>query len=710
MKRLLLLAALMGTMLTQTGQVRQRTGVTSDNVVKEKLTPQVRAARKARSTACMPSKATRAGEDVDVTVRVDIDDDGWDDFANLIAFRLDTQGKPEVYKADLGPTHRLFEDGTFTFTLPAGTYDILACGHTEREEPFRDGFYMIIKEGVKIGEVTELSYNVEEAAKRVTFVQCGPDGKEIDIPKGGTGECYTMIDWKGFNIYRDHCGKNEASNFQDIFINEIPQNFTFTRLDLGTTTKGILTFVAPVDFTTDTIKAGTANWQSAQMNFADCPLYTRFKEWEKSKTSKTSAIVWSIIMDDDRLDLRGNLLTNPELPTNIIYSWVPEGYGNHFEYMVYPEGDAIAADFSAGFYGLGFRRSATGDKLSQIGRNFKNQRLMGNVFAYGDNYLLTPSNPRYSGVMPTATLANCVPATILLPMPSGVWEYDFFGRHGEDMVLDACDLATVTRKNKFYTDVMGSRSPSDIKIWINDSLMCDTREAFAKFKFGEGKYKVELGTANVLIDGTIPGSNSTVMEFDGGREKLRPTLTALQMRDKNDSVTDRFEHADGYVEFFCGAFTAHSNQELRINYCSVSELKDVELSYSPAGKDQWYPILTEEVPELFFMPGYGYCFRGPLSAVNVASDNKWYDLRVRITAADGSYQQQTIAPAFRIETADGSGIESIGSDNTTTMPADIYNLSGTVIARGVSSGSVWTLQPGIYIVRQGERVRKVAVK
>ena len=71
----------MGTMLTQTGQVRQRTGVTSDNVVKEKLTPQVRAARKARSTACMPSKATRAGEDVDVTVRVDIDDDGWDDFA-----------------------------------------------------------------------------------------------------------------------------------------------------------------------------------------------------------------------------------------------------------------------------------------------------------------------------------------------------------------------------------------------------------------------------------------------------------------------------------------------------------------------------------------------------------------------------------------------------------------------------------------------------
>ena len=96
--------------------------------------------------------------------------------------------------------------------------------------------------------------------------------------------------------------------------------------------------------------------------------------------------------------------------------------------------------------------------------------------------------------------------------------------------------------------------------------------------------------------------------------------------------------------------------------------------------------------------------------MNVASDNKWYDLRVRITAADGSYQQQTIAPAFRIETADGSGIESIGSDNTTTMPADIYDLSGTVIARGVSSGRVWTLRPGIYIMRQGERVRKVAVK
>lgn len=698
-------------MLPLAGLARPTAGVITDKVVKEKLTPEVRAARKALTAAAAPAAAaTRADGDVTVTVNVDIDDDGWDDFANLIAYRLDSKGLPEVYKADLGVPPRLFEDKTFTFTLPAGTYDILACGHTEREEPFRDGFYILIKEGVNIGEVTELNYNVEDAKKRVTFVQCGPDGKEISIPKGGTGECYTMIDWHGFNIYRDHCGKNEATNFQDIFINEVPKNFTFTRTDMGTTTKGILTYVTPVDFTTDTIKAGATGWQSAQMDFASSPLYTKFQDWEKTKNNQSSAIAWSLIIDDDRLDIRGHLLTNAELPTNILYSWTPEGYNNHFEYMLYASGNSIAADFSAAFFSLGFRRSPSGDKLRQVGRNFKNQRLMGNVFAYGDNYLLTPSNPRYSGVVPQATLANCSPAAILLPMPSGVWEYDFFGRHGEDMVLDACDLATVTRKNKFYTEVMGSKSPSNINIWVNDSLMCDTREAFAKFKFIDGKYRVELGTDNVLIDGEVPGFNKTVMEFNGGKGQLRPTLTALQLRDKDDNVTDRFEHADGYVEFYCGAFTGHSNSELRINYCTVSPLKSVDLWYAPAGTDKWAPIIAEEVPELFFMPGYGYCFRGQLSAVNVASANKWYDLRVKITASDGSYQEQTLGSAFKLENADGSGVEGVETDSYLALPADIYSLSGTLVAKGVRPEAVWNLQAGIYIVRQGSESRKVAVK
>jgi len=150
------------------------------------------------------------------------------------------------------------------------------------------------------------------------------------------------------------------------------------------------------------------------------------------------------------------------------------------------------------------------------------------------------------------------------------------------------------------------------------------------------------------------------------------------------------------MEFYVGDFDFND-----ANYKSVASLcgkPEVKLEYAPFGTEDFEELEAVEAPELFFMPGYGYCMRAPLEGVSRASDNKWYAIRVTLTDEAGNSNVQTITPAFRVENP-SSGVAG-------TMQADadcyeVYSVDGYRIGCFAGREGLRTLTPGLYIVRHG---------
>ena len=82
----------------------------------------------------------------------------------------------------------------------------------------------------------------------------------------------------------------------------------------------------------------------------------------------------------------------------------------------------------------------------------------------------------------------------------------------------------------------------------------------------------------------------------------------------------------------------------------------------------------EEVPELFFLPGFGNFFRGSLAGVTGEALNGWFDLKIKLTDAVGNWQEQVISPAFRIDDLAYSNVATVGSDNAHEVAR--YSLDG----------------------------------
>lgn len=653
-------------------------------------------------------------ESVTLTVNVTIDEDSYDDFSNLLALQV-VDGQLVYHMADLGPMHRLFGSGSFKFTLPAGIYDFMAVGHRENDEGSHCGTYIIYNENVRVYADSVINYKPEDAVLHTTFLRRGPEGQimTFDDLEGTPKNCYqgdqtNTIDYKGFNLYKDNYTSN-LEDFFDFWINARTSSLVLSHMDLVCSDLGIVTYVMPVDFSSEKIIPGTSNWQSANMEFAPTPMNTKYQAWgAESKNKLYYGTKFSTLINGELLDTAWLSLDKSQIKTGTILSWIPDGYNNKFELLVTPVGDVVGAPMKYNVEALPFRRAKEGIQLYQVGRNFMMQNLAVWSLRYsGDDVSLNSTNPRYSGTLGSALLANSTPAFVTIPLPSGMFEYSYIGRYGENLALDAAEMSANRNIGKTFLEYLDGYQTNDIKITINGEVACENRAAFDKFKYPDGKYKVEVTMPNVLIDGEIAGSNLTVMEFENKTPSpARPTVTALQFRTIADTVSDRFHSSnDGYLELYAGNFTAKTNPDLKYAYCDVDALAEITVEYSPAGKSLWEKLPVEEIPELFFMPGFGYCYRGSLSAVNRPSDNKWYDLRIKVANSAGAYQQQILSSAFRIEDTTDASVENISGADSERQTVHIYTIDGRVI-----NGSVKELPAGIYLVRKGNSTSKHIVK
>lgn len=219
-----------------------------------------------------------------------------------------------------------------------------------------------------------------------------------------------------------------------------------------------------------------------------------------------------------------------------------------------------------------------------------------------------------------------------------------------------------------------------------------------------GVFDISLVNKNVEVDG-LDAKNEATIHFDmGADDKEAPSLQMLWFKDKDNKIVDRFAKAeDGTLEFAGGDFNFHFVSEQSMWYDIAEQM--VAVSYSPYNKNEWAALEVEEIPENFFMPGFGYFYRGSLKDVEGQGEKGWFDLKIRLEDAAGNWQEQVISPAFRIDDLVDTGIEN-NNQYTTTNKQEVYDLMGRCIGNNLS-----TSNKGISIVRRANGdVRKVVNK
>ena len=254
-----------------------------------------------------------------------------------------------------------------------------------------------------------------------------------------------------------------------------------------------------------------------------------------------------------------------------------------------------------------------------------------------------------------------------------------------------------------YGEIVTGYVTTDIR--YNDELITDnclTRDEdmynFAAMGLPDGVITAHFETHNAVVDG-LQGKNVTDVYYDQRQQDwTAPTMQMLLFKDREGNIIDRFTTADeGILEFAGGDFNYHKDASGYWFECSE---QTVEVSYSPYDADEWASLEVNEVPGEFYMPGFGYFYRGSLQGVTGNSETGWYDLKIKLTDPSGNWQEQVISPAFRIGEGGYTGIETVNSD------------SGTEVARYTIEGrAISAPQAGVNIVKMSDgTVKKVLVK
>ncbi len=229
-----------------------------------------------------------------------------------------------------------------------------------------------------------------------------------------------------------------------------------------------------------------------------------------------------------------------------------------------------------------------------------------------------------------------------------------------------------------------------------------------------GKYVFTIENDNAMVD-DMPSLNTTVISVDASKpDHEPPSLTMVTFRDGEDRINDHFKTpGEGVLEFTAVDFSSAINS-YGLPYLSALPLESVKVEYSPMGEDKFKELAVEEIPDLYYMPEFGYFFRGSLASVTDYSENGWFTLRFTVADGMGNTQVQTLEPAFKIDSAmtaveeitDDSGLSITSEGVTACGEILIYDSMGRIVRRGEGNVSTIGLS-GVHVVKTGITTTKI---
>lgn len=506
---------------------------------------------------------------------------------------------------------------------------------------------------------------------------------------------YFITDWS-MTLFQD--GMSQIMSNQS-------DGVKFIQFQVSNTTKyGILSALVPVDLTADAVGSDGDNWQVAEITGAPTPINLKYAELFPGNPYTMGRVMTLIDKSYRRINgvgVYGNCNAGK------VGLWKPKDYKGQYNIAALPLLDPLNGDLT----------SINGQPIF-MGENGLQQAGLNMYFnmGYGIKTSATPvfanSNPRYQRI-PTTQFGNYAPVLVTVPTKGNAFTFTFAGHWGEEYTIDNFDIferypQNLAEKYNMVTNcVVIKRDGQEV---VSD------RRGFTSFNdWQNGKYEIEISTDNIIIDGNIKGLTKGTLEYTGnGQNQPLPTVNALQFRNLDDDVSDRFAiPSDGRVCVYAGAMYARETYPDGTNVFGNAGVKSITLEYSATGENTFEALEVKPDHSKDFMPGFGEYYEASLASVSQVSENKWYDLRITVTDNNDSKQVQTIAPAFQIEQISGVGV--IGSDNCDPLirvegrdivcdgNAKIYNATGALC------GSK-NLTPGLYVVTIGKYSKKIIIK
>lgn len=603
----------------------------------------------------------------------------------------------------------------FSFDIPAGTYDLVAMiDDDEAAERI-----ILFKENVEVkAGMEKIVFEPREATVSTRVSHVDSKGNTLTLPSYTQphnckyADFIDFLEYDGVYIWAGETLAQMECNYI-LSTNNPNTRFSLYRSDIIGASDEFVSCVFPVDFTQPVCGPTSAEgWQVFDEEFAKTPVIDAYDTYffdRHGEYDYFTFVTRSICLGNEWWGSTGLGVFEMYCNSSRVALWEPKGYNGQLRVAISPSSNVFSGDDSC-IQGLPLLRGE--NELQQIGLNI-GSGTKSSVFL-GTSTAKTIDNQysRYAGKHASGTRANATPLLFAVSDMSGFY-YTYKGRFGEEESLQSFNLFE-SMDNAATIEIIGGQ-PSEIKIYANDELICPNRKALKNTKWVSGAdHKAVITLNNVLIDKTIRGNNTATVCWN--REKgngFAPSFSSMQMRNKADEVTDRFySAADGVLEFTVADFTLQHNSRQGFFYYEIEPVESVKAEYAPHGSVDFSEIPVQEIPELFFSPGYGYFYRGSLEGVDRLAPGGWYDLRLTVRDADGAYCEQIISHAFNIESL--SGVKSVSADSAPGYVIDGRNIE---VSDGVriysASGALCTgknLLPGIYIVSNGISSIKVAIK
>lgn len=606
---------------------------------------------------------------------------------------------------------------TCVFQVPAGTYD--AAVNFWSKEHSTWGY--LFKEQFEVNSDMSVTLSEQEITETIVFYPTLKDGRKATLP--------VMVDWEtgemdssnatadyiglDYILYRDGCEPFCTGVLQDRYqtdaegglkfcTNKTSDKYNIAALAFVKNNDGNIevTFSDIKGFTTKTAQSYNKDFVEYKApDFFHTPLYD--KEGIEGLTTLVGAVYWK---DDYQLgggglymekvpkievaqqpmpDIKVAVMTgNVDVDKFVEYEMDGKIYKERLTSVV----KSLPAVYNDGKWNYVNRgHSECGNFSYQIPEQ-------GEVVEY-------PGHPRFSFSADeiNGKMANSAPLLITMQQINKYGDYTFrmadpqayIGRYGEVRLPDRLNLSTVV--NLDGKKVFDSADGTSYNEWLFNH----------DFEGPAGVMDITFENRNVMVDKVVEGSNIAHLHYDeNSADGIAPTPQMLMFRNTRDEITDRFEKAeDGVIELACADFVWHNEGEPAEGYNKfyfTAQPCDVKVEAAAYQTDNFKEIAVEEVPELFFMPGFGYFYRGSLAGVEANSANSWYDLRLTVADAAGNYLTQTLSPAFAI--GEYAAITTVSAADTAT-PAEYFTLQGVRVANP---------EPGqLLIRRKGNSVAKI---
>ncbi len=634
-------------------------------------------------------KAPRLASESDVTVKPTVTTASGEQIIFAGAVRT-VDGSVEVYGGeDWG-------DGIEEFTLPAGTYTFFVYGVTKRSA----GSIFLVKENVAVGEGFEISFDTADAVNQIDIVQRAPSGDLLycDYDNEGTvGDAEDVIlyngaiaYWSGMDLYYNQMNyvKTNVTAESDL---------QFVRMfNAPSKTDGMLFSIVPVDFSKTEVGATPEGWKTVDEEFAVTPVKKLDEEAWREMGLPEDEIPYTFIkyflsFNGMWHGMLGSGITGAGFNSGKVGFYQPEDFDTPLAFVVFPTGSVVAGADS-GIKAMPVTWSPEGVK--QLGLN---PVLDPNFFYTQSGRSFENTNPEFTGTPAKGIVGNCTPALVTVPEGSQV-SFGYVGRLGESLDVDSWNMAAKYPN----ADLIGTDT-NKVTVSIDGENVCSQRKDFPDaVTWGKtGVYEINFSTNNILIDNELPGLVEGTLTYDAATYAgLIPTLTMMQFKAADGTVTDRFETAaEATMSLYASTLKYNrtsGSSSSRFVYYDYTAPASVEVEWAPTGSKDFKSLTVEADPEGDFTPGFGSHYNVSMADIDTEG---WIDVRISVKAESGAAQVQTLTPALKINK--NSGVSSLTEGTSDSEPI-YYNLQGIRIA---------TPEAGQLVIRrQGSVVTKMVVK